>query len=416
MSPGIPGCTLLRCGHDGPAGGDARGQDQELSHRQAGPGAGVRVAAAAPHLPGGREGPPQDPGEPVEDAGPRGRRGRGRSEGRGPRPGRRGTRGGGRPVAAARACRRRARDGPPARPAGAARPGRPAAGPGAGADHLPGRAPRFEAVHARVVGRHDARPRPRHRRTPPPTRSTRRWTRCNPGRTPSRPGSPAGTSPRPRTRRGWPCSTCRPPGWRARTARSGRAATPATGRKATSRSSTGCSPTPRAGPSRSGSSRGTPPTRPRSPRSPGSSRTTFGLTKMVMVGDRGMITTARIEALKELDGKYAWITALRAPAIRKLMTDDGPLQLSPVRRAGPRRDHQRRLPRRTAHRLPQPRPRRRARPQARGPPRRHREAARPDRRPRRRRQAHRRRRDRQEGRRGHRQVQDGQALRRHHHR
>jgi Transposase DDE domain len=55
---------------------------------------------------------------------------------------------------------------------------------------------------------------------------------------------------------------------------------------------------------------------------------TFQLKKMVMVGDRGMITSARIEALKELDGKYAWITALRAPAIRKLMDDGGPLQLS----------------------------------------------------------------------------------------
>jgi hypothetical protein len=60
----------------------------------------------------------------------------------------------------------------------------------------------------------------------------------------------------------------------------------------------------------------------------GAVKDTFGLKKMVMVGDRGMITTARIEALKELDGKYAWITALRAPAIRKLMADDGPLQLS----------------------------------------------------------------------------------------
>src|ERR1022692_2169744 len=57
-------------------------------------------------------------------------------------------------------------------------------------------------------------------------------------------------------------------------------------------------------------------------------RDTFGLKKMVMAGDRGMITSARIEALKELDGSYAWITALRAPAIRKLMNDDGPLQLS----------------------------------------------------------------------------------------
>ncbi|MGH3287744.1 MAG: IS1634 family transposase, partial [Streptosporangiaceae bacterium] len=54
----------------------------------------------------------------------------------------------------------------------------------------------------------------------------------------------------------------------------------------------------------------------------------FGLRRMVMVGDRGMITSARIGALRELDGKYGWITALRAPAIRKLMADDGPLQLS----------------------------------------------------------------------------------------
>ena len=54
----------------------------------------------------------------------------------------------------------------------------------------------------------------------------------------------------------------------------------------------------------------------------------FGLRKMVMVGDRGMITTARIQALRELDDKYGWITALRAPAIRKLMAEDGPLQLT----------------------------------------------------------------------------------------
>jgi hypothetical protein len=63
-------------------------------------------------------------------------------------------------------------------------------------------------------------------------------------------------------------------------------------------------------------------------------RTKFGLQDMVMVGDRGMITSARIAALNQLeDGTqrpdaYGWITALRAPAIRKLMADDGPLQLS----------------------------------------------------------------------------------------
>jgi hypothetical protein len=63
-------------------------------------------------------------------------------------------------------------------------------------------------------------------------------------------------------------------------------------------------------------------------------RDKFGLAKMVMVGDRGMITSARIAALNQAqDGTprpdpYQWITALRAPAIRKLMAEGGPLQLS----------------------------------------------------------------------------------------
>jgi hypothetical protein len=63
-------------------------------------------------------------------------------------------------------------------------------------------------------------------------------------------------------------------------------------------------------------------------------RDKFRLAKMVMVGDRGMITSARIRAMNQAeDGTqrpdaYEWITALRAPAIRKLMADDGPLQLS----------------------------------------------------------------------------------------
>ncbi|HEX3310449.1 MAG TPA: IS1634 family transposase, partial [Streptosporangiaceae bacterium] len=64
-------------------------------------------------------------------------------------------------------------------------------------------------------------------------------------------------------------------------------------------------------------------------------REKFGLAKMVMVGDRGMITSARIAALNqpEQDGTaqpspYGWITALRAPAIKKLRAEGGPLQLS----------------------------------------------------------------------------------------
>jgi len=53
----------------------------------------------------------------------------------------------------------------------------------------------------------------------------------------------------------------------------------------------------------------------------------FALRELVLVGDRGMITSARIRALKELGG-LGWITCLRAPAIRKLAEGDGPLQLS----------------------------------------------------------------------------------------
>jgi hypothetical protein len=54
---------------------------------------------------------------------------------------------------------------------------------------------------------------------------------------------------------------------------------------------------------------------------------THRLPDMVMVGDRGMITSARVEALRELGG-FGWVTALRAPAIAALAADNGPLQMS----------------------------------------------------------------------------------------
>jgi hypothetical protein len=56
-------------------------------------------------------------------------------------------------------------------------------------------------------------------------------------------------------------------------------------------------------------------------------RDRFGLRELVIVGDRGMITSARIEALRELGG-MGWLTCLRAPAIAKLAAENGPLQLS----------------------------------------------------------------------------------------
>src|SRR5574338_274260 len=53
----------------------------------------------------------------------------------------------------------------------------------------------------------------------------------------------------------------------------------------------------------------------------------FGLKRVVLVGDRGMITSARIEEDLKPAG-LDWITALRAPAIQALAADGGPLQLS----------------------------------------------------------------------------------------
>lgn len=56
-------------------------------------------------------------------------------------------------------------------------------------------------------------------------------------------------------------------------------------------------------------------------------RQRFRLTRLVLVGDRGMLTEKRIEdELRPLEG-LDWITALRAPQVQKLVSD-GVLQLS----------------------------------------------------------------------------------------
>jgi hypothetical protein len=54
-------------------------------------------------------------------------------------------------------------------------------------------------------------------------------------------------------------------------------------------------------------------------------REKFRLQQMVMVGDRGMITSARIDALRQ-NTDLGWLTALRAPAIKALAATGGPLQ------------------------------------------------------------------------------------------
>ena len=53
----------------------------------------------------------------------------------------------------------------------------------------------------------------------------------------------------------------------------------------------------------------------------------FGLSRVVLVGDRGMITAARIRDDLNTSG-LDWISCLRAPQIQGLAQGDGPLQLS----------------------------------------------------------------------------------------
>ncbi|WP_321475960.1 IS1634 family transposase [uncultured Paludibaculum sp.] len=55
-------------------------------------------------------------------------------------------------------------------------------------------------------------------------------------------------------------------------------------------------------------------------------RQRFGLSRVVLVGDRGMLTETQIGQLKQHPG-LGWISALRGPAIRELV-DGGSLQLS----------------------------------------------------------------------------------------
>src|SRR5438132_4234683 len=53
----------------------------------------------------------------------------------------------------------------------------------------------------------------------------------------------------------------------------------------------------------------------------------FKLQRVVMVGDRGVLTSARIEQTLRPAG-LDWITALRAPAVKQLAAEGGPLQPS----------------------------------------------------------------------------------------
>ena len=122
---------------------------------------------------------------------------------------------------------------------------------------------------------------------------------------------------------------------------------------------------PRRAPGRGpGVRRATPPTRPRSSTPSTMVRDKFGLTELVLVGDRGMITSARIEALRE-HGRPGLAHRAARPGDRRAGRRGRAAAADPVRPAGPGRDHPPRLPRRTADRLPQPAAGRRTGPQTR---------------------------------------------------
>jgi Transposase DDE domain len=88
----------------------------------------------------------------------------------------------------------------------------------------------------------------------------------------------------------------------------------------------------------------------------------FGIEQVVFVGDRGMITQAHAQTLKEQGVDF--ISALKSVQIRSLV-NCGDLQLVVVRSGQPRGDQLAAIPGRAARGVPQPGRRRRARPQTR---------------------------------------------------
>ncbi len=77
----------------------------------------------------------------------------------------------------------------------------------------------------------------------------------------------------------------------------------------------------------------------------------FELTRIILVGDRGMITSARIREDLEPIEALDWISALRSEQIRKLV-DSGSLQLSLFDQQDLAEFHDPAFPRRRPDRLP----------------------------------------------------------------
>ena len=95
----------------------------------------------------------------------------------------------------------------------------------------------------------------------------------------------------------------------------------------------------------------------------------FGLSHVVLVGDRGMLTQTQIDVLKEHPG-LGWISALRSGSIRRLLAD-GLLVRNDLEARAPGGDHVAGVPRRTAGGLLQPAAGRATSAQAPGAARRH---------------------------------------------
>ena len=78
----------------------------------------------------------------------------------------------------------------------------------------------------------------------------------------------------------------------------------------------------------------------------------FGLSRVVLVGDRGMLTQTQIDVLKKHPG-LGWISALRSGAIRRLLADGHLIKHGSGGRT-PGGDHLPGIPRRTAGGVLQP--------------------------------------------------------------
>ena len=151
---------------------------------------------------------------------------------------------------------------------------------------------------AGLVGRRDPRPGPGRGRSVHAMTSTRRWTGCWTARTTSRRSWRPGTCARAAS----PCSTCPPPGWRARHCELAAFGYSRDGKRGRQQIEYGLLTDPRGPPGRGPGLRRQH-RRPDHvhPRPSTRSGTSSAWPEMIMVGDRGMITSARIRACEELE-------------------------------------------------------------------------------------------------------------------